>query len=127
MAELFADAVYGRCDGAGVPIGEPIVADARAVLAANRRFIKMHGDPGSPRTKHLTTNVRVRVADTNTEATALSYVTVVQAAGELPLQPILTGRYFDEFARDGGGWRFTRRLFCIDHTGDLGEHARRAP
>ncbi|MGA6205752.1 nuclear transport factor 2 family protein [Nocardia testacea] len=127
VAELFADAVYGRCDGAGVPIGEPIVADARAVLAANRRFIKMHGDPGSPRTKHLTTNVRVRVADTNTEATALSYVTVVQAAGELPLQPILTGRYFDEFARDAGGWRFTRRLFCIDHTGDLGEHARRAP
>ncbi|MCX0275049.1 nuclear transport factor 2 family protein, partial [Nocardia zapadnayensis] len=113
--------------GAGVPIGELIVADARAVLAANRRFIRMHGVPESPRTKHLTTNVRIQVADTNTEATALSYVTVVQAAGELPLQPILTGRYYDEFAVGAGSWRFTRRLCCIDHTGDLSEHARRAP
>ncbi|MGW5381303.1 nuclear transport factor 2 family protein [Nocardia sp. NPDC003963] len=124
IAELFAEAVYGLCDGAGDPVGTPIVADAQAVLDANQGFVKMHGTPGTPRTKHLTTNVRIRVADDNATATALSYVTVVQAAGALPLQPILTGRYFDGFAYKDRRWRFTRRLFCIDHTGDLSEHTR---
>ncbi|MFI9535999.1 hypothetical protein ACIG56_22450 [Nocardia fusca] len=33
VTELFADAVYGRCAGAGAPIGELIVSDARAVPA----------------------------------------------------------------------------------------------
>lgn len=125
VSELFADAVYGQCDGVGVPVGTPIDRDARAVRAANEAFIKMHGDPASPRTKHVTTNVRITVADSNTEASSLAYVTVLQAAGNLSLQPILTGRYFDRFALVGGRWRFTQRLCCIDHTGDLTEHARR--
>jgi hypothetical protein len=125
VSELFADAVYGQCDGAGQLVGAPIVRDAQAVLAANRGFMKMHGTPPSPRTKHVTTNVRIQVGDTTTEASARSYITVVQAAGELPLQPILTGRYFDTFAILDGRWRFTQRLFCLDHTGDLSEHAQR--
>ncbi|MFF3572913.1 nuclear transport factor 2 family protein [Nocardia jiangxiensis] len=125
VSELFSDAVYGQCDGAGVAIGAATVRDADAVLRANRAFVKMHGDPPSPRTEHVTTNVRIQVADNNIEASACSYVTVLQAAGELPLQPILTGRYFDKFALLGGQWRFTQRLFCVDHTGDLSEHAQR--
>lgn len=125
MAELFADAVYGQCDATGTPVGTSIVRDAQAVLGANQAFVKMHGTPETPGTKHLITNVRIQIADNNTDATALSYVTVVQAAGELPLQPILTGRYFDEFACDDRCWRFTQRLVCIDHVGDLSEHARR--
>ena len=125
MSELFTDAVYGQCDGAGVPVGTPIDRDAGAVLRANETFIKMHGSPPSPRTKHVTTNVRITVAESNTEAASLSYVTVLQAAGELSLQPVLTGRYFDRFALADGRWRFTQRLCCIDHTGDLTEHAQR--
>ncbi|MGW1738217.1 nuclear transport factor 2 family protein [Nocardia sp. NPDC001965] len=127
VAELFAHAVYGQCDTDGTPVGPLIVEDARAVLSANQGFVKIHGTPGTPGTKHLTTNIRIQVADNGTEATALSYVTVLQAAGDLPLQPILTGRYFDEFAVADGSWRFTRRLVCIDHVGDLSEHARQSP
>lgn len=126
VAELFTEARYGQCDGEGVPLGTPIDRDAAAVLKANRSFIQMHGDPPSPRTKHLTTNVRITVADDNRTATSLAYVTVLQGAEELPLQPILTGRYFDRFALLDGQWRFTQRLCCIDHVGDLSAHARRA-
>lgn len=126
VSELFADAVYGRCDAAGTVIGAPVVRDAPGVLRANQGFIKMHDAPPCPRTKHLTTNIRIQVADNNSEATSISYVTVLQAAGQLPLQPILTGRYFDEFALGDGRWRFSQRLFCIDHTGDLSEHAQRS-
>lgn len=126
VAALFSDAVYGQCDGDGNPVGDLVHRDAAAVLRANETFVRMHGDPPSPRTKHVTTNVRVAVADGNTEATALSYVTVLQGTDTLPLQPILTGRYFDRFALLDGTWRFTQRLCCIDHTGDLSEHAQRA-
>ncbi|MFD4182430.1 nuclear transport factor 2 family protein [Rhodococcus sp. NPDC058514] len=126
VAALFADATYGQCDANGSPIGGLIDRDPAAVLRANESFIRMHGDPPSPRTKHLTTNVRITVADDNRTATSLAYVTVLQGAEELPLQPILTGRYFDSFALFDGQWRFTQRLCCIDHTGDLSAHARRA-
>ncbi|MFF0815233.1 nuclear transport factor 2 family protein [Rhodococcus sp. NPDC003318] len=125
VAALFGDAVYGHCDGDGNPVGALVDRDAAAVRRANEGFVRMHGDPPSPRTKHVTTNVRVAVAQDCTEATATSYVTVLQATVDLPLQPILTGRYFDRFAVRDGGWRFTQRLCCIDHTGDLTGHARR--
>ena len=42
------------------------------------------------------------------------------------IQPIITGRYRDEFVRDQGaqhgGWRFARRQFFVDHVGDLSSH-----
>ncbi|MGW0173801.1 nuclear transport factor 2 family protein [Rhodococcus sp. NPDC003322] len=125
VAALFADATYGQCDGDGVPLGGLIERDPAAVQRANETFVKMHGDPPSPRTKHVTTNVRVSVSDDNTEASAVSYVTVLQGTADLPLQPILVGRYFDRFECVDGRWRFTQRLCCIDHTGDLSEHAQR--
>ncbi|MFD4467217.1 nuclear transport factor 2 family protein [Rhodococcus sp. NPDC058505] len=125
VAALFADARYGRCDGDGVPAGDPIERDRAAVHHAIESFVRMHGAPPSPRTKHVTTNVRVTVAENNSEASAVSYVTVLQGTTDLPLQPILTGRYFDRFECVDGGWRFTQRLCCIDHTGNLTEHARR--
>jgi len=48
---------------------------------------------------------------------------VLQATDALPLQPIITGRYRDRFARDDvGGWRFAERRFFVDLVGDLREH-----
>ncbi|MFD1814705.1 nuclear transport factor 2 family protein [Rhodococcus gannanensis] len=126
VAALFADAVYGLCDGDGVPVGGVVDRDAAAVRQANESFIAMYGDPPSPRTKHVTTNILVTVADDNASASAVSYVTVLQGTDDLPLQPILTGRYFDRFERMDGRWRFAQRLFCMDHTGDMSAHARRA-
>ncbi|TQF69022.1 nuclear transport factor 2 family protein [Rhodococcus spelaei] len=126
VAELFADATYGQCDANGIPIGGLIDRDPAAVLRANESFVQMHGNPPTPGTKHVITNVRVSVADNNIEASAHSYITVLQGTDELPLQPILIGRYFDTFGCIDGRWRFTQRLCRIDRTGDLTAHARRA-
>ncbi|CAM3008881.1 nuclear transport factor 2 family protein [Prescottella defluvii] len=126
VSDLFAHAVYGQCDGAGTPLGPVRDSDPGGVLEACRSFIRMHGTPPRPRTKHVVTNLRVDVADDCRTATSLSYFTVLQATEKLPLQPILSGRYFDAFAVADGEWRFTQRLTCIDLVGDLSEHARRS-
>lgn len=126
VADLFAHAVYGQCDGAGTPLGPVRDRDPDGVLNACRGFIRMHGSPPRPRTKHVVTNLRVEVADDCRSATSLSYFTVLQATENLPLQPILSGRYFDAFAVVDGEWVFTQRLTCIDLVGDLSEHAQRS-
>jgi 3-phenylpropionate/cinnamic acid dioxygenase small subunit len=75
---------------------------------------------GVPRTKHVISNLDVFV-DGST-ATARSYFTVLQAAPDRPLQPIMAGRYHDAFARDARGWYFTERLILDDLSGDLSAH-----
>ena len=89
---------------------------------------------GSPRTKHLVTNTVLaeRAADGTVEARS-SYL-VLQAVGDRPLQPLITGRYVDRFANDpgvagdpagtDGGWYFVERAFTVDLVGDLSEHLR---
>jgi hypothetical protein len=46
---------------------------------------------------------------------------VLQQTAEVPLQPIIAGRYHDEFRRDVQ-WRFTRRHMIVDLVGDLSRH-----
>ncbi|WP_305092970.1 nuclear transport factor 2 family protein [Prescottella sp. R16] len=126
VGELFSRAVYGQCDGSGTPVGSVHDSDPAGVLEACRNFIRMHGTPPRPRTKHVVTNLRVDVADDHRTATSLSYFTVLQQTEHLPLQPILSGRYFDAFTLIDDEWTFTQRLTCIDLVGDLSEHAARA-
>jgi hypothetical protein len=48
---------------------------------------------------------------------------VLQGTAALPLQPIITGRYVDQFARtEELGWHFTERAFSVDVVGDLSHH-----
>lgn len=124
MAALFEHCDFGQADAAGNPSNE-LVRGAAPVLAQYRAFTRIHADTGTPRTKHVTTNVRVQVAPDAKTATSTSYVLVVQGAPALPLQVILTSRNFDTFERVDGRWRFSRRLITIDHTGDLSAHALR--
>ena len=42
--------------------------------------------------------------------------------GTVPLQPIVTGRYRDRFARVDGAWRFARRHIIVDHVGEVRDH-----
>lgn len=86
-------------------------------VAATRLY-----DDGTPRTRHVTTNVAVEVAEDDLTATARSYYTVLQQTEEIPLQAIIAGRYRDTFHRVDGRWCFDTREMFVDLTGDLGHH-----
>lgn len=78
---------------------------------------------GVPSTQHVISNVTI-VCDGTTVATARSSFTVFQSRPDFPLQPILAGRYDDEFQHVDGAWWFTDRLVCANLVGDLSRHMR---
>ena len=82
-------------------------------------------EDGTPRTKHVTTNLIIEVDEESGTAECRSYFTVLQQTEALPLQPIVAGRYRDRFERADaadGSWRFARRHIVTDLVGDLGHH-----
>ena len=83
-------------------------------------------DDGTPRTKHVTTNLAVEVDEDEGTAVSHSYFTVLQALPDLALEPIVSGRYFDRFERRDGLWRFVERRVQTDLVGDLSRHLRRS-
>jgi 3-phenylpropionate/cinnamic acid dioxygenase small subunit len=85
--------------------------------------IIVYGD-GTPRTRHITTNVAVEVDEEAGTAIARSYFTALQALPDFPLQAIVSGRYDDRFERHGGRWRFAQRRVRTDLIGDLSHHLR---
>lgn len=91
-----------------------------AALAMYRDTMQLHD--GIPCTKHVTTNVIVELDGSAPVASARSYFTVFQARPELPLQPIIAGRYHDRFEKVAHGWRFADRLILVDLLGDLRFH-----
>ncbi|HEY1734025.1 MAG TPA: nuclear transport factor 2 family protein [Acidimicrobiales bacterium] len=116
MAELFADAemTFGEADQ--VRRGSDEVR--AAFESSTRRY-----DDGTPKSKHVMTNVIVTVDETAGTATARSYFTVLQAVPDhLALQPVAAGRYHDTFARSDGAWRFRDRQIFVDLVGDLSHH-----
>jgi hypothetical protein len=95
------------------------------VLALYRRSTRRYPDDGTPKSKHLVTNVVVEIDDSSSPATATarSYYTVLQAVpGALALQPIVAGRYRDRFEQVDGAWRFSGRHIFVDLVGDLSQH-----
>jgi hypothetical protein len=73
-------------------------------------------------TKHVTTNVQIYLDSPAETARTRSYFTVFMQTDTLPLQPIIAGRYHDEFRKIDGTWCFTRRHMITDLVGDLSEH-----
>ncbi len=53
-----------------------------------------------------------------------TYVTVLQATTDFPLQPIFAGRYHDRFTRVDGRWQWTQREVIGDLYGDVSQHRR---
>jgi ketosteroid isomerase-like protein len=116
LAELFAGATLADESGNVFATG----ADEMRVMWERQTILY----DGKPRTKHVTANPVISVE--GDEATCTSSYVVFQGMDDLPLQPIVTGRYADTFARDDAGqWRFTQRRYAIDHVGDLSRHLRR--
>jgi 3-phenylpropionate/cinnamic acid dioxygenase small subunit len=120
VAELFAHATYR----AALADGTITTFSGRdEVLTCLRGMVRLYD--GKPSTKHVTTNLVIDVegdSDDPRSATCRSYYTVLQARPDLPLQPIVAGRYHDTFVRDGERWRFTDRLIFTDLVGDVSTH-----
>jgi uncharacterized protein (TIGR02246 family) len=114
LGELFAHAVFGG-------EGDAVVRGRDAVEKIFRGMVRRYED-GTPRTKHVTTNIRIDLDDDAGTAESHSYVTVFQALPELPLQPIVAGKYRDVFTRHDGVWRFSERHFTTDLVGDVSHH-----
>jgi len=104
--EGFGDAVTGRHD------------IERLYERTTRRY-----EDGTPRTKHVMTNVIVEVAGDEASATSRSYFTVLQAVpGALTLQPVIAGRYRHRYRCSQGQWRVEAMHIMIDLMGDLSHH-----
>jgi len=113
VAALFEGATYGSAGG-------PMLSGSAELGSVLRAMVQLHD--GTPRTKHVTTNVLVEVDENGQGARARSYFTVVQALADFPLQVIVAGRYHDRFVRGESGWRFAERVVWMDLTGDLSRH-----
>ncbi|MCG5431768.1 nuclear transport factor 2 family protein [Mycobacterium sp. MYCO198283] len=113
----------GDFDGVGQLLARGSFAGVRGERAIAGLFAattRRYDDTGTPKTRHLVLNPIVEV-DGGT-ARARSTFCVVQATEALPLQPIVVGRYADEFARDGAGWYFTARRVDLEMVGDVSQH-----
>ncbi len=77
---------------------------------------------GAPKTKHLTTNVIVRVDQSGLRASVHSYYVALQALPDFALQPILGGRWHDTLEKVDGDWRFAYRVIHPDLVGDISRH-----
>lgn len=110
-----------------------LFADARVCVAgADRDFggdevrslltdmVQLHD--GTPRTKHVTTNVIVEIDSGGTRAAARSYFVALQALPGFPIQPILAGRWHDRSEKVDGHWRFEERMIHADLIGDISRH-----
>jgi 3-phenylpropionate/cinnamic acid dioxygenase small subunit len=96
----------------------------RGVEAVRRVYDGVRLYDGSPRTKHVISNLVVEVDERAGAARARCSFTVLHAVDARSSQPILTGRYHDAFACDDTGWHFTERATLVDLTGDLSGHFR---
>jgi hypothetical protein len=104
--------------------------ETRGSEAATRMYTewtRRYADPRSPtghtlHTKHVTTNVQIHLDPSGVTARTRSYFCVLMQTPTLPLQPIVAGRYHDEFEKQDGRWWFTRRHILTDLVGNLSEH-----
>jgi 3-phenylpropionate/cinnamic acid dioxygenase small subunit len=119
VAELFTHATIF-----GVENGPPETqfVGREGALRIYQRSTRRYEDDGTPKTKHLTTNLIIEVDDATGTASCRSYYCVLQATPALPLQPIITGRYHDTFQVIDGQWWFATRTIFVDLTGDLSQH-----
>lgn len=128
-AELVDD---GDFAGVGVLLADATFTGGGGRRAAETRSRRCSGDSlivyddGTPRTKHVTTNVAIEVEEEAGTAVSRSYFTALQALPDLALQPIVSGRYYDRFERRDGQWRFVERRVRTDLVGDVSRHLRQA-
>lgn len=121
----------GNFEGVGQQLANCVVASpadrtgvtgADQVLKLFQQSTRLYPDTGTPKTKHVMTNIIVDVAADGRSAAARSQYTVLQGTDKLTLQPIVAGRYHDEFRCNNGSWSFSRRNILVDFIGDVSQH-----
>jgi 3-phenylpropionate/cinnamic acid dioxygenase small subunit len=110
VGELFA-----HCDMI-VP-GQPTTKamGAKANTEHYRSWVRLYPDSGTPKTRHLMSNISIESDGAPDRAKSRSYVVVFQKAGKVHLQPIVAGTYLDKFKKVDGKWRFVERHDCSEH------------
>jgi ketosteroid isomerase-like protein len=121
----------GDFDGVGQVLGhatltfegfDAAVSGPEAVTALYERTTRRF-DNGTPRTKHIMTNVIVDVADDALSASSRSTFLVLQAVpGEFALQPVIAGRYRHTYSCVADQWRIDSMHIMIELMGDLSHH-----
>ena len=106
-----------RIEGVHDFLGKQEVLD---YLQAN---VKIYED-GTPRTRHLTTNVDLVIDESSGKASSQCYVTVMQQTDDFPLQAIFTGHYVDAFEYTQGQWHFVTRTVKSPLMGDMSRHVK---
>lgn len=81
-------------------------------------------EDGTPKTRHVNTNIELSIDEVAGTAKGERYVTVLQQTGTLPLQAIFSGHYHDEFQKENGSWRFSRTVVRNPLVGDTSHHLR---
>lgn len=114
---LFSRGAYRALVPQGIRVAEGADAITRQLTATVRRY----GD-GTPRTRHITTNLIIEAGDQPDLATCRSYFTVLQASEGFHLTPVIAGRYHDTFRFEDRAWWFVDRLVMPDLLGDLSHH-----
>ena len=98
------------------------VSGAQSIAKLFAKTTRRYPDhENTPRTRHLVLNPIVELRGDDTAASRSTFC-VLQDTETVPIQPIVVGRYYDEFARDDGGWFFTERTVEIQMTGDVSAH-----
>ncbi len=116
VGQLLADA---RLIADGMPLD---VCGADAITRHYASTTRLYEDTGTPKTKHIFTNLQIEIDEARGTAQGRAHYLVLQQTDALPLQPIITGRYEHRFERRGGAWRITQKKFFVDQVGDLGHH-----
>jgi ketosteroid isomerase-like protein len=80
-------------------------------------------EDGTPRTRHLLTNLTIELDPGGETASGRCSFTVLQSLvpGE-PIQVVVSGRYVDRYRKAEGRWQFADRLFIADLIGDQSRH-----
>jgi hypothetical protein len=116
----------GALLGAGIITGSvPPVSGAAAIEKFYRDILIVYED-GTPKTRHIVSNILVEVDDEAGTALARSSYTALQAVPGLALQVIAVGHYDDRFERREGRWCFVERGLHTDLAGDLSHHLKPA-
>ncbi len=89
-----------------------VIAGREAIRAFAGRFAALRA--GGTQFRHMVTNIAAEVAAAGDRARATAYLLVlITRDGKSRLLP--PGRYECEAIKEGGAWRFTRRVVFHDH------------